>query len=240
MLIAVAPRWQPGAFDIALRMAVTEADLLEKSGVAPWDREPGEPVGTPPNSMSGDWDVPASAAAQGGTMSQRAPYRELALMSNAARKAQQSQAVAERARRISELYEQAVSDLVDAHAKLTRSPLALAVRFRFDDPLDVHLLEVIENFPGGDEDPLFMTEFAPNERFRILGKLHLTMANPRQLEHAVAKAQARQAAAEKPTEKSSRATVESVANDGRVVYQAPSPKSLATLARAAKEALGLE
>ena len=188
------------------------ADALEKSGVAPWDREPGEPVGTPPNS----------------------------LMSNAARKAQQSQAVAERARRISEFYEQAVSDLVDAHAKLTRSPLALAVRFRFDDPLDVHLLEVIENFPGGDEDPLFMTEFAPNERFRILGKLHLTMANPRQLEHAVAKAQARQAAAEKPTEKSLRATVESVANDGRVVYQAPSPKSLATLARAAKEALGLE
>ena len=100
MLIAVAPRWQPGAFDIALRMAVTEADLLEKSGVAPWDREPGEPVGTPPNSMPGDWDVPASAAAQGGTMSQRAPYRELALMSNAARKAQQSQAVAERARRM--------------------------------------------------------------------------------------------------------------------------------------------
>ena len=173
-------------------------DALEKSGMAPWDREPGEPVGTPPNS------------------------------------------ILERARRISEFYEQAVSDLVDAHAKLTRSPLALAVRFRFDDPLDVHLLEVIENFPGGDEDPLFMTEFAPNERFRILGKLHLTMANPRQLEHAVAKAQARQAAAEKPTEKSSRATVESVANDGRVVYQAPSPKSLATLARAAKEALGLE
>ena len=169
---------------------------------------------------------------------QSGPRREFG--TPAARKAQQSQAVAERARRISELYEQAVSDLVDAHAKLTRSPLALAVRFRFDDPLDVHLLEVIENFPGGDEDPLFMTEFAPNERFRILGKLHLTMANPRQLEHAVAKAQARQAAAEKPTEKSLRATVESVANDGRVVYQAPSPKSLATLARAAKEALGLE
>ena len=51
MLIATAPRWQPGAFDITLRMAVKEADMLEKSGVAPWDREPGEPVGTPPNSI---------------------------------------------------------------------------------------------------------------------------------------------------------------------------------------------
>ena len=195
-----------------------------------------------PTTISGVGRLPRNASSRVSNSPKRTqqsgPRR--AFGTPAARKAQQSQAVAERARRISELYEQAVSDLVDAHAKLTRSPLALAVRFRFDDPVDVHLLEVIENFPGGDEDPLFTTEFESNERFRILGKLHLTMANLRQLEHAVAKAHARRVAAEQPTEAISRATIQSVANDGRVVYRAPSPKSLATLARAAKEALGLE
>jgi hypothetical protein len=147
---------------------------------------------------------------------------------------------AERSRRVSEHYEHAVRDLVETHAKLARSPLALAVRFGFDDPLDVHLLEVIENFPGGDDDPLFATEFAPNERFVILGKLHLILASPTQLKHAIAKAKGGRSPAEKPEQAASRAAIKSIAKDGRVLYQARSPRGLAAIARTAKTALGLE
>jgi hypothetical protein len=147
---------------------------------------------------------------------------------------------AERTRKISEHYEHAVRDLVETHAKLARSPLALAVRFGFDDPLDVHLLEVIENFPGGDDDPLFATEFAPNERFLILGKLHLTLASPRQLKRAIATAKARRSPAETPEQTASRATIKSIAKDGRVLYQARSPRGLAAIGRTTKAALGLK
>ncbi len=146
---------------------------------------------------------------------------------------------AKRTQVITEHYEHAVRDLVAAHAKLARSPLALAVRFSFDDPLDVHLLEVVENFPGSDDDPLFATEFAPNERFLILGKLHLTLASPAQLRHAADMARARRSPGETPAQAASRATIKSIAKDGRVLHQAHSPKTLAAIARAAKTALGL-
>ena len=146
---------------------------------------------------------------------------------------------AQRAQRVAEHYEHAVRDLVDAHAKLARSPLVLAVRFRFDHPLDVYLLEVVENFPGSDEEPLLETEFAPNERFVILGKLHLILGSPRQLEHAMATAKARPLASESRHRSATRAIMKSVRKDGHVLYEARSPKHLANLAGKARAALGL-
>ncbi len=87
--------------------------------------------------------------------------------------------------RIEQLNARAVRDLVRAHAARTDEPLVLAVRFKLNDPIDVHLLEIIWNFPGDDDDPAFVTEFAPSADLLILGKLHLTLISPNQLRHAI-------------------------------------------------------
>jgi hypothetical protein len=132
--------------------------------------------------------------------------------------------------RINAHYDRAVLDLVEAHSKLARSPLVLAVRFDDGKGLDVDLLEVIENFPGKEDDPLFTTELAPNERFLILGKLHLTLASPAQLRRAIDEAGRRRKTA-------SAAIVTAVRRHGRTVFTAASPESRAREARALKQAL---
>lgn len=76
-------------------------------------------------------------------------------------------------------------NLVDAHARRADEPLLLAVRFGLDDPEDLHLLEVLDGFPGGDDDPLFTTEFPPSAELVIFGRLHLTLATPAQLRAAL-------------------------------------------------------
>jgi hypothetical protein len=144
--------------------------------------------------------------------------------------------MATQAQRIVEHYDHAAQDLVEAHTKLEHSPLVLAVRYHIKGDLDLHLLEVIENFPGRDEDPPFTTEFAPNERLLILGKLHLTLANPKQLEQAISASRAgRPRAKAAPAQK----LLDAVKEDGQVLFQAKSPPLRAKAARALKKALGL-
>ncbi len=63
--------------------------------------------------------------------------------------------------------------------------MVLAVRFDLTDAQDVHLLEVLEGFPGGDDDELLVTEFEPSAQLRILGKLQLTLGSSAQLDAAV-------------------------------------------------------
>lgn len=143
---------------------------------------------------------------------------------------------AAQARRVAEYYEGAAQELVDAHAKLERSPLVLAVRYHLTGDLDLHLLEVIEDFPGTDEDLPLTTEFEPNERLRILGKLHLTLASPRQIEHAVRVAGSHQ---RRPKAGPLKKLLDAVKEDGCVLFQARSPAGRARAARTMKEALGL-
>jgi hypothetical protein len=87
--------------------------------------------------------------------------------------------------RLATHYGRVVRSLVDSHAKRTDEPLVLAVRYRLDDPGDVYLFEVIENFPGTADDELFSTEFGPTADLVILGKLHLTLASPDQVRTAM-------------------------------------------------------
>jgi hypothetical protein len=89
--------------------------------------------------------------------------------------------------RVRQLHERAVHDLVEAHRQRTDEPLVLAVRFDVADAQDVHILEVLDGFPGGDDDELLVTEFEPSAQLRILGKLHLTLGSPAQLEAAIHK-----------------------------------------------------
>lgn len=89
--------------------------------------------------------------------------------------------------RIRELHDRAVAELVRAHEGRTDEPLLLAVRYRMDDPLDVYLFEVLAGFPGGDEDEVLTSEFAPSAQLRILGKLHLALCSPAQLRAAMAR-----------------------------------------------------
>ena len=54
--------------------------------------------------------------------------------------------------RIRDLHDRAVRQLVEAHRQRTNEPLLLAIRYKLDDPSDIHLLEVLDRFPGGDDD----------------------------------------------------------------------------------------
>jgi hypothetical protein len=85
--------------------------------------------------------------------------------------------------RIAQLNDQAVRRLVSAHAARKEEPLVLAVRYREGED-DVHLLEVIDNFPGDDEDELLATEFEPSAELLTLGSLHLLLGSPGQLRAA--------------------------------------------------------
>lgn len=92
--------------------------------------------------------------------------------------------------RVREFHDRAVAELVAAHTERTDEPLVLAVRYRLDEPVDVHLIEVLAGFPGGDDDELLVTEFAPSAHLRILGKLHLALGSPAQLRAAVTRGDA--------------------------------------------------
>ena len=85
------------------------------------------------------------------------------------------------------LHDAAVEELISAHQRRVEEPLVLAVRFDREDAQDIHLLEVLGGFPGGEEDELLVTEFAPSAQLRVLGKLHLTLGSPAQLQAAVAR-----------------------------------------------------
>ena len=87
--------------------------------------------------------------------------------------------------RVKQLHDDAVRQLVESHRERTDEPLVLAVRYETGDPMDVHLLEVLEGFPGGDDDELLVSEFEPSAQLRILGKLHLVLGSPAQLEAAI-------------------------------------------------------
>jgi hypothetical protein len=87
--------------------------------------------------------------------------------------------------RIRTLHDRAVKELVEAHTTRKDEPLVLAVRYRKDDLDDVYLLEVLDGFPGGDDDELLVTEFEPSPQLRILGKLHLALGSPGQLRSAL-------------------------------------------------------
>ncbi|MBN1612768.1 MAG: hypothetical protein JW940_39465 [Polyangiaceae bacterium] len=86
--------------------------------------------------------------------------------------------------RIRELNERAVRLLIEEHAARTDEPLILAVQYALDDPTNIGLLEVLDDFPGGDDDDLLITEFEPSASLRILGKLRLALASPGQLQSA--------------------------------------------------------
>lgn len=82
------------------------------------------------------------------------------------------------------LHDGAVRQLVDSHVANEHEPLELAVRFHQDDPMNIHLLEVLAEFPGGDDDEPFETEFERSADLRILGTLHMTLCNAAQLRAA--------------------------------------------------------
>jgi hypothetical protein len=92
--------------------------------------------------------------------------------------------------RVRELHDRAVAELVEAHKHRTDEPLVLAVRYRLGEQVDVYLLEVLAGFPGGDDDELLTTQFAPSAQLRILGNLHLALGSPAQLRAAVARGDA--------------------------------------------------
>jgi S1-C subfamily serine protease len=46
------------------------------------------------------------------------------------------------------------------------------------------LLEVLDRFPGADDDELLVTEFGPSANLLIVGDLHLALGSPAQVRSA--------------------------------------------------------
>ena len=82
------------------------------------------------------------------------------------------------------LHDKAVRQLIAAHRQRTEEPLILAVRYNLDGG-DIYLLEVLDGFPGGDEDELLFTEFGPSANLIIVGRLHLVLGSPAQVRFAL-------------------------------------------------------
>jgi hypothetical protein len=80
----------------------------------------------------------------------------------------------------SRINERALQRLIAVHAARLDEPLVLAIRFRRSEP-DVHLIEVLEGFPGAAGEEPFETEFPPSAELLLVGKLHLTLVSPPQL-----------------------------------------------------------
>jgi len=117
-------------------------------------------------------------------------------------------------------YDRIVRGLVEEHRTRKDEPLVLAVRYRCDEPEDIYLLEVIGNFPGNDDDPLFETAFGPSADLVILGELHLALASPAQLRVAVERGDK---------------LVEQLRKDGEVIF----PAKATGAARALLKLLGI-
>ncbi len=128
---------------------------------------------------------------------------------------------------VKKFYDRAVADLVLSHSKFEHSPLILVVELPSKNPLDVTLFEVIEDFPGKLDAPLYETKYGPHAHFHILGSLYLVLASPEQLEHAL-----------KMERKKEQALIRAL-KQGTVRFEAKKPKARAALARMAKISLGL-
>lgn len=76
--------------------------------------------------------------------------------------------------------------LVDAHATQREERLVLAVRFQHDDR-DVRVLEVLDGWPGENDDPLFSSELGSTSDLVLPGKLHLLLGSPPQVRSALAR-----------------------------------------------------
>jgi hypothetical protein len=87
--------------------------------------------------------------------------------------------------RINQLHEEAIQKLLNAHKERKDEPLILAIRYRLGDPQDIYLLEVLKDFPGGSDDELLSTAFERSAELFILGKLHIVLGSPAQLESAI-------------------------------------------------------
>jgi hypothetical protein len=89
------------------------------------------------------------------------------------------------AARIQQMHDDSIAQLIESHKRRTEEPLVLAVQYELEHPTDVFLLEVLDDFPGGEEDELLTTEFGPSPNLLLLGTLHLSLGSPGQVEHAV-------------------------------------------------------
>jgi len=78
-------------------------------------------------------------------------------------------------------HRQVAAQLVEEHARRTDEPLVLAVWFAASNHQDLHLLEVVKNFPGPADDELFSVESALPPHLALPGALKLCLASPEQL-----------------------------------------------------------
>ena len=92
--------------------------------------------------------------------------------------------VKDRERR-AELNRRAVRKLVDAHARRTDERLLLAVRFNFKDDA-IHLLEVLEGFPGEPQDAPLVTRYAPSAELLAVDEIELVLVSPEQFRNLAA------------------------------------------------------
>jgi len=81
--------------------------------------------------------------------------------------------------------EDLVNDLVEAHRALQPGHhLLLAIWFNRDSENDIHLLEVFEPWPDSGLGQLDTFKYGPSATFPLPGRLHLTVAGPKDFRKA--------------------------------------------------------
>lgn len=125
--------------------------------------------------------------------------------------------------KVAELNDRAVKHLIDAHSRL-EEPLLLAVRYKLTEP-GIHLLEVLDGFPGDDADEPLETEFGSSPEVRMIGTLKLALVSPKQFRAL--------AAGTSPI-------VEALKADGRVEFYVGEGEELANLMGLKNGATGRE
>jgi len=88
-------------------------------------------------------------------------------------------------KRVDRLHEAAVRKLIDAHKADREEPLVLAIRFPGEVIDDIYLFEVVEGFPGSDDEEFMEMKFEPSANLRTLGDFHLVLGSPAQLLAAI-------------------------------------------------------
>ncbi|KPA13699.1 hypothetical protein MHK_006093 [Candidatus Magnetomorum sp. HK-1] len=113
---------------------------------------------------------------------------------------------------INYLNEKAVHQLVAAHRQRTDEPLVLVIRYNYDDPNDnIYLLEVLDQFPGSDDEELLPIQFGQSANLIITGDLHLVLGSPAQVQAAI---------------KRRDSVMKDVFRDGKIIFEDGSPQAL--------------
>ncbi|MGB8355103.1 MAG: hypothetical protein WCD79_14495 [Chthoniobacteraceae bacterium] len=128
---------------------------------------------------------------------------------------------------LEQFYGPQVKQLVESHRKIKQFPLKLAIWFDLDKGRDIHLFEVVDDYPHSEErQKFFSTKFQSTISFPMPqgGYLELIITSPDEVQDALGKSYKQLANLRNAFRR----------NAARVIYCSPTSKELLQLLKSAK------